>query len=258
MIHAVNQIASSLQALMKTREVVSDIYLIDAYHNYFLCSHFAWLQKGDPELGNKEAEFRNRHIAVRYFLMHQELTATYNLQGWKTMDAFQQFCDSMEDMNEQTKNKQVLKCNCFLMLARRALIKHFKVWTNEFLFLAVFGEAPTGRIVAKYLSPSDNTTAAVAPAPPNDMQLFDSPIHNRQIDLLKFKTFITKHCKIRDPLRAGAHVFPQRIPIKYFADHTIGEIWDDDAPLVLSRLKQHYMKSYAALPSNTQISPSPT
>jgi hypothetical protein len=103
-IHAVNQIASSLQALMKTPEVISDIYLIDAYHNYFLCSHFAWLQKGDPELGNKPG-FLNRHIAVRCFLMHQELTAAYNLQGRKTMDSFQQFCDSMEGMNEQTKTK---------------------------------------------------------------------------------------------------------------------------------------------------------
>jgi hypothetical protein len=142
------------------------------------------------------------------------------------------------------------------MLAQRALIKHFKVWTNDLLFLAVFGEAPTGRIVAKYLSPSENTTAAAAPARPNDIQLFDSPIHNRQIDLLKFKTFITKHCKIRDPLRAGAHVFPQRIPIKYFADHTNSDMWDDDAPLVLSRLKQHYLKSYAALPSNTHLAES--
>jgi hypothetical protein len=84
---------------MKTPEVVSDIYLIDAYHNYFLCSHFAWLQKGKPELGNKPG-FLNRQITVRYFLMHQELTAAYNLQGWKRMDAFQQFCDSMEGMHE--------------------------------------------------------------------------------------------------------------------------------------------------------------
>jgi hypothetical protein len=61
--HALNQFASGLEALLKTPQVVSGISLIDAYHKYFLCSHFAWLQKGDPELGNKPG-FINRHIAV--------------------------------------------------------------------------------------------------------------------------------------------------------------------------------------------------
>jgi hypothetical protein len=61
--HALNQFASGLEALLKTPQVVSGISLIDAYHKYFLCSHFAWLQKGDPELGNKPG-FINRHIVV--------------------------------------------------------------------------------------------------------------------------------------------------------------------------------------------------
>jgi hypothetical protein len=82
--HAVNQVASGLQALLKTPQIVSDISLIDAYHKYFLCSHFAWLQKGDPELGNKPG-FINRHIAVRYFLMHEELSLSYNMEGWKPL-----------------------------------------------------------------------------------------------------------------------------------------------------------------------------
>jgi hypothetical protein len=30
-------------------------------------------------------------------------------------------------------------------------------------------------------------------------------------------------------------------------------MWDDDAPLVLWRLKEYYLKSYAALPSNTHL-----
>ena len=48
---ASNQIASGAQALLKTPQVKSDIYLISAYHKYFLFSHFAWLQKGDPFIG---------------------------------------------------------------------------------------------------------------------------------------------------------------------------------------------------------------
>ena len=60
---AANQIASGLQALLKTPVVVSDIHLINAYHVYFLCKHFAWLQKGDPAIGNKPG-FLNRNIGV--------------------------------------------------------------------------------------------------------------------------------------------------------------------------------------------------
>jgi hypothetical protein len=70
--HAVNQVASRLQALLKMPQIlVSDISLIDANHEYFLCSHFAWLQKGDLELGNKPG-FINRHITIQYFSMHEE------------------------------------------------------------------------------------------------------------------------------------------------------------------------------------------
>jgi hypothetical protein len=88
----------------------------------------------------------------------------------------------MEGLDQEAKTKQTLKCNLFLMIARRALIKHFKVWMNNLLFLAIYGEGPTGRIVARYLSPP-NTTAAIAPGL-NDMQVFESPIHNnRLIDL---------------------------------------------------------------------------
>ncbi len=82
------------------------------------------------------------------------------------------------------------------MIARRALIKHFKVWMNDLLFLAIYGEGPTGRIVARYLSPP-NTTAAIAPGL-NEMQVFESPIHNnRLIDLKKFASFVSKQCKIQ-------------------------------------------------------------
>jgi hypothetical protein len=84
--HAVNQVASGVQALLKTPQIVSDNSLINAYHKCFLCSHFAWLQKGDPELGGKPG-FINRRISVGYFLMHKELSLAYNMEGWKTIDA---------------------------------------------------------------------------------------------------------------------------------------------------------------------------
>jgi hypothetical protein len=82
--HALNQVASGLKVLLKTPQVVSDISLIDAYYKYFLCSHFAWLQREDPELGNKPG-FINCHIAVQDFLMHKEILNAYDMEGWKPL-----------------------------------------------------------------------------------------------------------------------------------------------------------------------------
>jgi hypothetical protein len=72
---------------------------------------------------------------------------------------------------------------------------------NDLLFLAIYAEAPTGRIVAKYPSPPSIMAAAAPAGLTNEMQVFESPIHgNRQIDLKKFATFIAKQCKVQTAL----------------------------------------------------------
>jgi hypothetical protein len=77
----------------------------------------------------------------------------------------------MEGLDQEAKTKQTLKCNLFLlMMARRALIKHFKVWMDDLLFLAIYGEGPTGRIVTRYLSPP-KSMATITPGF-NEMQVF--------------------------------------------------------------------------------------
>jgi hypothetical protein len=101
----------------------------------------------------------------------------------------------MEGLDQEAKAKQTLTCNLFLMIDQRALIKHSKVWMKDLLLLAIYGEGPT-RIVARCLSPP-NTTAAIASGL-NEMQAFESPIHNnRLIDLKKFATLVSKQCKIQ-------------------------------------------------------------
>jgi hypothetical protein len=131
------------------------------------------------------------------------------------------------------------------MLARRSLWKHFKVWVNELLFLSIFGEAPTGRIVTSYLYP--NSITAATPAIPND---FASPIHARTVNLDKFRQFVTLHCKQRDTILLSPHVHPQCQVIQQLA-RSIHDIWGDNAPLAPHRLRKHYLDNYAALPSNT-------
>jgi hypothetical protein len=95
--------------------------------------------------------------------MHEELSIAYIMEGWKTIDVFQAFHDSMEGLDQQAKIKQTLKCNLFLIITQIALIKHFNVWMKDLLFLAIYAEAPTGRIVAKYLSPPSTMAASHCP-----------------------------------------------------------------------------------------------
>jgi hypothetical protein len=173
------------------------------------------------------------------------------MESWKTIDAFQAFHNSMEGLDQQVKIKQTLKCNLFLMIAQRALIKHLKFFMDE------------GPLVSCYICRSPNWShrcqvpvTAQYHGLTNEMKLFRPPIHdNRQIGLKKFATSIAKQCKILITLRAGPHVFPQRFPIQHLANLVRG-MWDNDAPLVLGWLKQNYLVDYAALPSNTHLAES--
>jgi hypothetical protein len=56
--------------------------------------------------------------------MHKELSNAYNMEGWKTIDDFKAFCNTMEGLDQEAKMKQTLKYNLFLMIAQRALIQH--------------------------------------------------------------------------------------------------------------------------------------
>jgi hypothetical protein len=132
------------------------------------------------------------------------------------------------------------------MIARKALKKHFKIWVNDLLFLSIFGEAPTGPATAGYFYPTQNNITDA----PDASDIFDSPIHNRPIDISKFKTFLTKHCKKREAILRCPHVFPQRLAIQNFVNSPF-DIWDTSAPLVLHRLKDYYLENFGALPSNT-------
>jgi hypothetical protein len=93
--------------------------------------------------------------------MHEKLSYAYDMDGWKTILDFKAFHNSMEGLDQEAKTKHTLKCNLFLMIARRALIKHFKVWMNNLLFLAIYREALTGRIVARYLFPPNTDRVRV-------------------------------------------------------------------------------------------------
>jgi hypothetical protein len=101
----------------------------------------------------------------------------------------------LEPLDDDTKIKQSKKSDFFIMIARKALKKHFKIWVNDLLFLSVFGEAETGRVIAKFLYQTDTNATATRANQPAVVEVFNSPIHNRPIDLSKFKAFLSRHCK---------------------------------------------------------------
>jgi hypothetical protein len=251
---AANKIASGVQALMRTEQVKSDVHLIHAYHSHFLASHFSWLQKGDKELGGKPG-FLNRHIAVRYFLMHEDLCAAYDMEGWKLLPVFAGFRESIAVLDADERLEQEKKVNLFFMMATTQLKKHFKVWINELLFLALFSEPATATEVARFLLYPDKTNNM-----PRENNNFESEMHGRIIDLSKFKEFLYTECEdnTRDKTMGSQHILLHQMAVTYLANSNLCvDMWHaKDTPLLLAAFREHYLVNYSALASNTHLAES--
>jgi hypothetical protein len=123
---ALNQIASATQALMKTDVIKCDVELIHTYNSFFFNRNFEWLQRGDEDIGNT-AGFMSRHLPVRYFLMHTELSEAYDMEGWKRMDSFGAYRSSIAELS--TENKRLLqeKKRIYFLCERSLLLKSISV-----------------------------------------------------------------------------------------------------------------------------------
>ena len=151
----------------------------------------------------------------------------------------------MAQFNDKTKLEQVMKANHFLEFAKNALITHFQIWVNDLLFLSLYSEQKTARVVAKYLHGPLQPQAAEAPA----TEEYESTIHGRTIHLTKFEAFLKENCVKRDVIKTTSHVEPYDDEIRILAttDH---DMWSNTAPPLLSSFKDQYCVKYAALPSN--------
>ena len=109
--------------------------------------------------------------------MLEELTNAWENEGWKQLDAFKDFRESMGELSDQQKLEQTMKANHFLEFARNALVTHFKIWVNDLLFLSLYSEQTTAHIVAKYLHDPNASTLW----DPND-----SPNHTPQVQLEEY------------------------------------------------------------------------
>jgi hypothetical protein len=245
-----NQIASATQALMKTDVIKCDIELIHAYDTFFFNKHFEWLQRGDEDIGNI-AGFLSRHLPVRYFIMHTELSDAYDMEGWKTMDGFATYIARISKLpTDEKKLQQEKKTNLFFMRAVDTLQKHFRRWVRELLFLSIFSEAKTGGVVARYLYPNIELTRQG-----EENELHKSTIHNTEINLTKFADFLKSECgDFKTEILDTAHVAPHLLAIQMVGNNH--DMWGATAPPVLAAFCQHYLASYAAFPSNSQMAES--
>jgi hypothetical protein len=247
---ALNQIASATQALMKTNVIKCDVELIYAYDSFFFNKHFEWLQRGDEDIGSI-AGFLSRHLPVRYFVMHSELSDAYDMEGWKTMNAFTTYVECISRLPTPEKRlQQEKKTNLFFMRAVDTLQKHFRRWVRELLFLCLFSEAKTGGVVARYLFPNIELTRQG-----EENELHESTIHSTKINLTKFAEFLSSECgDYRNEIILMAHVATHRTAIQMVAnDH---DMWAATPHPILAAFRQHYLNSYAAFPSNSQMAES--
>ena len=245
---ATNKIVSATEALMKTHQIKSDVQLLGAYHTYFLFTHFKWLQLGDPKIGGKKSGYLNRHIAVRYFLMNEDLHAAIQDNKWKTLPEFSAFCETNGNLSSYDRDIQEKKIKLVFTLALKQLRKHFDFWVNKLLFLSLLFEQQTALCVASYLlSDNCNTT-------PPLQENYNSNIHDRVINLNRFQNFVLTRCTSRNMILNSVYVAPYLTAINNIESGC--DMWSNVPSTILVSFCNHYMNNYAALPSNSHLAES--
>ena len=210
-----NKIASGILSLMREPIIVSDIKLIACFHDVFLNEHFDWLQKGDDEIGGTPG-FLGRHMLLRYFLMHSDLSKLVD-SGWKRVgEKMKPFLNSLEeeDMNVPIKDPedpdgesmtvgkkiQIKKAEIFFKVSLTILEKHYDRFCNKFLYLSLYGEKCSSETVASILLSK--------PAFVLGNEVYKSRFHGgRTIDLKALRSFILQKIEdINDHLKDNVHI----------------------------------------------------
>ena len=200
--------------------VVADCFLIKGFTNYFINPHMKWMQRGDKQTGGTPG-FLARLMLSRYFIMDEDLKGLCK-GGWKSKAEFDGFAKQLENVSDthietlidkdgalyltcesgkktlrdvqfrpltsEQRDLQVKKAEEMFIRASEKLhsVEHYKPYLDQstLLFLGLFGEAPTARIVAKIFL-GENIIDL-----PEGERIFKCPQNNRDIDLNKFAQFI--------------------------------------------------------------------
>jgi hypothetical protein len=150
-------------------------------------------------------------------------------------------------VNENEKQLQKDKVGHFFRMARQMLEKHFDLWVNEYLFLAIYGEPETSQVVAQFLLEKNATGYAT-----NGMH--ESQMHGRIISLPKLREFLQSRTTTnRHVLRTSLHFLSIHQEVIEIANAG-GNMWQErNCPLRLSRLQTRYRECYSAVATNSHL-----
>jgi len=186
-----HKIASALFSLMLDPENFIDVALIRCFNKAYIHDHLNWSQSCDDLSG--ALGFSSHHIAVRFYIMDRDLRGILAHEVMKDYTKVVDVCGTLE---EGEKFRHVNKLNIFMREACDSLHKHFARWMSPALLPAgLLSEPPTAKVIGaaalKRVFPSFATDAGVVDGAFMSGQInFQSTVHKRRIDLVKFDAFI--------------------------------------------------------------------
>lgn len=223
-----------------TDTIVSDLSLIACYHKCFMKKHLTWLQSPDPLL--KKAGHQSFNILPRVYLMRQDLNDFGDLESNVGLQAFR---ESLVGLSEEDARKQKAKFAMFVKVAIEEHEKMFQPWMSNMLaFLAAFGEAKIGCIIADVLLERQIDESDLDEA-------FDSFVHGRKIDLRAFKRWLED---ILQPINEVAELPRKDEYISHLEMIAPGnvDIWSPTLTAEVAEAKNEICRKFAAFYSNNQ------
>jgi hypothetical protein len=169
------------------------------------------------------------------------------------MEKFESRVNAMPQDKQEAQHK---KAQDFFQFSRRELLKMFDQWIDTRLFFfAAFGEAPTGKLIARYLLSTEVITKANATSLllPKESITYESPMHGCIINMRKLCGFLVD-CVDREKLVEfkKSYLFTScRHHFKTVAA-TGSNIWDRTKP-AMQAPRRSILIQYGGLPSNTQM-----
>ena len=189
---------------------------------------------------------------VRYFIKNQELlklteeVTSGTIKSPHQNPRLNKFWSRLAGTTDREARKHSLnKGRTFLLRYKISLDKHNEQFaTPDLLFLASFGEAATGRMVARLL------VGEATFADPPDANSFVSPVHERTIDLVAFGCFLRDKCAAHSMAAAQTDNFELVVAtVKLIADGH--NIWDGSENHLDHR--DFYMLHFGSLPSTSEM-----
>jgi hypothetical protein len=275
---AVFKIAANALSLALEKEIQSDIKLIKGFAKFFLDDHMNWFQLGDARIGDT-AGFNSRNMLVRYFLMHYDLNRLAGTEEcWRNAIEFKDFMATLDGpengeivkQDEHTllrdlrsvpirkKSVQIKKARMIFDEALKQLhsVAHFTPYRKELLFLALFGEHETSKILASKIRSKGESTAAGSGS-------YYCPHQKREIDLKAFEEFLdwvgidenaekikTDWNQVADERNFHHMAIFSKDDLEAIVSK---DIWEEEGPSVSANLVHRFKMNYSALPSTTHF-----